>query len=117
MRWLLAALCLTWSGGALAQEAWPRLEGGAGIAACEQALVLGRAAFKSDAFTLDERPSASPPGGEIVLSVGDNGAYGDEGIVADTNTFIVMPPADSGWGRFHWARSARNGTRLVIVDG
>lgn len=118
MRWVLAALCLAWSNSAFAQETWPRLEGGAGIAACEQALFLGRAAFASDMFTLDKRPSAPPPGADIVLSVSDSGPYGDEGIVADAGTFIVMPPDDSnGWGRFHWARRARHGLRLVVVDG
>jgi hypothetical protein len=113
---LVAVFMLLGSRAAFAQEGWPRLEGGAGVAGCEQALAIGRAAFLSDAFAFGEVPPTPPPGGAIVLSVGDQGAYGPEGVVANAEVFTAMLPGPGEWARLHWGRTPREGLRLVIVD-
>jgi hypothetical protein len=116
MRSLLIAACAAFSAqSAFAQETWPRLEAGAGVAACEQALALARDAFTSDSFYLYDRPTTQPPGSAIVLRVGDMGADGPDGIIADPSVFIIRPPSRRV-GRLHWAARANQGQRLVVED-
>ncbi len=95
---------------------WPRLEGGAALPACQQALALGRAAYTSPDLNLLGRltlPAAFPSDLTFVTS-GEPSADGD-GLMVDPAAFSTLREAnEKAAARIYWQKVPNPGPRIVI---
>lgn len=101
---------------ALAHE-WPHLKGEASEA-CQEALAMGRQAFRSTEPML-YAPMPSQPGplrSVRVLGVDGLDLSGGDAITADPREFEKVPRLESSNRRLYWQRAPASGGRIVIVE-